>query len=83
MGLISGLLTLPVAPLRGVVAVAEQIRQRAEDDYYNPATIRAEMDEVDALRAAGELTEEEAMAWEDQLIERLMIGRQIGRERHG
>jgi hypothetical protein len=83
MGLITGLLTLPVAPLRGVVAVAEQIRQRAEDDYYNPATIRAEMDEVDALRAAGELTEEEAMAWEDQLIERLMIGRQIGRERHG
>jgi gas vesicle protein GvpG len=83
MGLITGLLTLPVAPLRGVVAVAEQIRQRAEDDYYDPATIRAEMDEVDALRAAGELTEEEAMAWEDQLIERLMIGRQIGRERHG
>jgi len=83
MGLITGLLTLPVAPLRGVVAVAEQIRQRAEDDYYNPATIRAEMDEVDALRAAGELTEEEAMAWEDQLIERLMIGRQIERERHG
>ena len=83
MGLITGLLTLPVAPLRGVVAVADQIRQRAEDDYYNPATIRAEMDEVDALRAAGELTEEEAMAWEDQLIERLMIGRQIERERHG
>jgi len=83
MGLITGLLTLPVAPLRGVVAVAEQIRQRAEDDYYDPATIRAEMEEVDALRAAGELTEEEAMAWEDQLIERLMIGRQIGRERHG
>ena len=83
MGLITGLLTLPVAPLRGVVAVAEQIRQRAEDDYYDPATIRAELDEVDALRAAGELTEEEAMAWEDQLIERLMIGRQIGRERHG
>lgn len=83
MGLITGLLTLPVAPLRGVVAVAEQVRQRAEDDYYDPATIRAEMDEVDALRAAGELTEEEAMAWEDQLIERLMIGRQIGRERHG
>jgi hypothetical protein len=83
MGLLTGLVTLPVAPLRGVVAVAEQVRRRAEDAYYDPAAIRAELEQVDALRAAGELTEEEATAWEDQLIERLMIGREIERERHG
>jgi hypothetical protein len=83
MGLITGLVTLPAAPLRGVVAVAEQVRRRAEEAYYDPAAIRAELDEVDALRAAGELTDEEATAWEDQLIERLMVGQQIGRKRHG
>jgi hypothetical protein len=83
MGLLTALVTLPVAPLRGVVAVAEQVRRRAEDAYYDPAAIRAELEQVDALRAAGELTEEEATAWEDQLIERLMIGREIERERHG
>lgn len=83
MGLLTGLVTLPIAPLRGVVAVAEQVRRRAEDAYYDPAAIRAELDEVDALRRAGDLTAEEATAWEDQLIERLMVGRQIERERHG
>ncbi|HEY3529311.1 MAG TPA: gas vesicle protein GvpG [Nocardioides sp.] len=83
MGLLTGLLTLPVAPLRGVVAVAEQVRRRAEDEFYDPAKIRAELDEVDRLRAAGELTDEEATAWEDQLIDRLIVAGQIRRERHG
>ena len=40
MGLITGLLGLPLAPLRGTVAVAEQIRKQAEDEFYDPAAIR-------------------------------------------
>jgi polyhydroxyalkanoate synthesis regulator phasin len=83
MGLITGLLTLPVAPIRGVVAVAEQIRRQAEEAFYDPVAIRAQLEEVDALRESGELTDEEATAQEDELIERLMIGQQIGAERHG
>ena len=83
MGLLMGLLTLPVAPVRGVAAVAEQIRRQAEEAYYDPVAIRAELEEVDALRESGQLTEDEATAWEDELIERLMLGQQIGRERHG
>jgi Gas vesicle protein G len=75
MGLLSGLLGLPLAPLRGTVAVAEQVLQQAEETYYDPATIRAEIEEVDRLRASGELDEEEATAREDELIERLMAGR--------
>lgn len=74
MGLITGLLTLPVAPLRGTIAVADQVLRQAEDVYYDPANIRAELDEVDRLREAGEISEPEATAWEDQLIERLMVG---------
>ena len=60
MGLLIGLLTAPVAPLRGVVAVAEQVRRQAEDQFYDPVTIRAELEEVDALRASGELSDDEA-----------------------
>lgn len=83
MGLFTGLLTLPLAPVRGVVAVAEQIRRQAEEVYYDPVAIRAELAEVDAQRRAGTLTDEEATAREDELIDRLMAGQQIGRERHG
>jgi len=83
MGLLTGLLTLPMAPLRGVVAVAEQVRRQAEEVYYDPAAIRAELEEVDALRATGALTDEEATAREDELIDRLMAGQQLREERHG
>lgn len=76
MGLISALVTLSVAPLRGVVAVAEQVRQQAEATYYDPTLIRAELDEVSRLRDAGDIEEDEATAREDELIDRLMAGRE-------
>ena len=74
MGLITGLLGLPLAPLWGTVAAAEQILQHAEDEFYDPATIRAQLAEVDRQREAGELSDDEAIAWEDELVERLMVG---------
>jgi hypothetical protein len=80
MGLITGLLGLPLAPLRGTVAVAEQVLRQAEEAYYDPATIRAELEDVDRRRQAGELTDEEATAREDELVDRLMEGRRRLRE---
>lgn len=75
MGLISGLLTLPLAPLRGTIAAAEQIRQQAEDEFYDPVTIRRQLSDIDRQREAGELSDEEATMWEDELVERLMVAR--------
>jgi len=80
MGLITGLLGLPLAPLRGTVAVAEQVLKQAEEEYYDPTRIRAQLEEVDRQREAGTLSDEEATAWEDELIERLMEGRARPRE---
>jgi chorismate mutase len=76
MGLITGLLGLPFAPVRGTVWVAEQVLQQAEEDYYDPGRIRAMMEEIERLREAGELTDEEAVAQEDELVERLLEGQQ-------
>lgn len=81
MGLISGILGLPVAPLRGVVAAAEQVRRQAEEEFYDPVTIRHQLEEVERLRQEGALTEEEAVTWEDELVERLLVARdRPGRE---
>ncbi|MFC7494236.1 MULTISPECIES: gas vesicle protein GvpG [unclassified Nocardioides] len=81
MGLITGILTLPIAPLRGTIAVADQILRQAEEIYYDPAAIRSELEEVDRLRDEGSIDESTATAWEDELIERLMIGQE--RTGHG
>ncbi len=74
MGLITGLLGLPLAPLRGTVAIAEQVLQQAEQQFHDPGVIRAQLAEVERQREAGELTEEDAVAWEDELIARLASG---------
>lgn len=75
MGLITGILGLPVAPLRGTIWVAEQIQKQAEDEFYDPANIRAQMEAVEQARAAGELSDDEATVIEDELVERLMVSR--------
>lgn len=81
MGLITGILTLPIAPLRGTIAVADQILRQAEEIYYDPAAIRSELEEVERLREEGSIDEAAATVWEDELIERLMIGQE--RSGHG
>lgn len=80
MGLLTAILGLPLAPLRGTVAVAEQIRRQAEHELYDPARIREALEQVARMRAEGELTDDEADRWEDVLIERLIEGRDRGQE---
>jgi len=75
MGLLTGILGLPLAPLRGTVWVAEQVRRQAEEEYYDPARIKLQLEQLERLREAGELDEEEATRLEDELVERLLAGR--------
>ena len=75
MGLVTGLLTLPLAPVRGVTWLAERIRDQAEQQMYDPAAIRRGLAEVEEARAKGELTEAEAAELEDELLGRLIPAR--------
>jgi hypothetical protein len=75
MGLITGLLKLPLAPVTGTVWIAEQIQAAAEAEYYDEGAIQAQLREIDAARTAGTIDDAEADAAEDALLERLMEGR--------
>lgn len=72
MGLMTSLLTLPLAPVRATVALAEQIRRQAESEYYDPARIRRQLEQIDALRDSGDLDPDDAAAMEDELLARLL-----------
>jgi chorismate mutase len=72
MGLMTSLLTLPLAPVRATVALAEQIRKQAEREYYDPARIRLQLEQIEALRESGQIDPDEAAALEDELLVRLM-----------
>ncbi len=75
MGLITGILGLPLAPVRGTVWAAEQVRRQAEKEYYDPGKIKLQLDEVERMRESGELTDEEATRLEDDLVDRLLVDR--------
>ena len=72
MGLISGLLTWPLAPVRGVAWIAEQVRQEAERQWMDPAAIQQALDDVQARREAGLIDDDEADRLEEELIQRLL-----------
>jgi hypothetical protein len=73
VGLISEVLLLPFAPVRGSAWAIKQVVQEAERIYYDPATIRAELARLEEQMEAGEITEEEFDSLEDELLDRLEI----------
>jgi hypothetical protein len=73
MGLITGLLTLPLAPVRGVGWIAEQIAIEAERELDESARVRRELGELLAAFERGELGEEEFERAEDELLARLEV----------
>lgn len=75
MGLISGILGLPLAPVKGVAWVAERLAEEAERRYYDPAAIRRQLEDVAEARRRGDLPEEEAAALERELVARLLEGK--------
>ncbi|GAA2498681.1 gas vesicle protein GvpG [Streptomyces thermolineatus] len=71
MGLITQILTLPFAPVRGVGWVLDQVVLTAERQYYDPAPVRKELAELEQALLDGEIDEEEFDRREDELLDRL------------
>lgn len=72
MRLLTGLLTWPLAPLRGVWWLAERVQEQAERTYYDPVAIRDQIAELDRALAAGEVSEQECAQEQEELIGRLI-----------
>lgn len=71
MGLFTGLLLLPLAPLRGTIWIAERLAEYAERELGDEATVRRLLAEAEMALDAGELSESEYEVIEDELLERL------------
>ena len=80
MGLISGLLTLPLAPVRGTAALSRVIQDQAENEMLDETQIHAALAELAAAREAGEVSEEEIDDAEDAVMEELIAIRTYGEE---
>lgn len=76
MGLITGLLTLPLAPVRGTVWLAEQLADEAERELYDEDRIMRELLDLELREEAGEIDAAERELYEDELLKRLTTARE-------
>lgn len=60
------LFRLPLLPVHGFVKLASVIRDEAEQQMANPATIRQELERVEMARESGEISDEQAKEFEDE-----------------
>jgi hypothetical protein len=71
VGLLTGLLTLPLAPVRGTVWIAEKLAAEAERELRDETSVRRQLAEAERRFELGVFSLEEYEALEDELLERL------------
>jgi len=72
MGLVTGLLTLPLAPVRGTMWIAEQLRAEAEREFDDPEQLRRQLENVQVAHELGEIDLAEYEQIEEQILARLI-----------
>jgi len=78
VGLFTGLITLPLAPVRGVAWLGEQVLDQATQEASDPDQIRRQLTELEEAEAAGEITAAERAEAEERLVADLMRARESG-----
>ena len=71
MGLFTGLLTLPLAPVRGAMWVAEQLMAEAERELREAQSPRRRLVEAERRLELGSISAEEYEAIEEEALEQL------------
>jgi hypothetical protein len=76
MGLLTGLLTLPLAPVRGTVWIAERLLEEAERELGDETAVRRRLAELEVRHELGEISDEELAEAEDALLAQLAARRE-------
>jgi hypothetical protein len=77
MGFLTDLLTFPVlGPIKGVIWIAEKVAEQADKELYDAEAVRGKLMELELRYDLGEISEEEYLAAEETLLERLRVIRE-------
>ena len=77
MGFFIDLLTFPVlGPIRGVTWIAEKVAEQADRELFSEEAVRGQLMELELRYDLGEVSEEEYLAAEELLLERLRVIRE-------
>ncbi|WP_157386649.1 gas vesicle protein GvpG [Nocardia terrae] len=70
--MIGTLLSLPLLPVRGVVALARVIAEEADRQLYSMPSLRRELDDLHRLRAEGRIDPDEYERAQQQVLDRAL-----------
>ncbi|MGP4000136.1 gas vesicle protein GvpG [Streptomyces sp. 8N706] len=71
MGLFTEVLLLPLAPVRGVLWVASQMADMAEQELHDPSVVRGQLVALNEALEAGVISQEEFEREEERLLDLL------------
>jgi hypothetical protein len=71
VGLVTGILTLPFAPVRGIGWVLDKVVKTAENEFYDPAPVQEALVHLQRARDEGRIDEETFARREEELLRRM------------
>jgi hypothetical protein len=71
MGIVGQILTLPVAPVRGLGWVIGHVLTAAEQEYYDTGPVQQQLRQLEQELVEGQISEEEFDRREDELLDRM------------
>jgi cytochrome c-type biogenesis protein CcmH/NrfG len=69
VGLFTAIVTFPLAPVRGVISLAELIQRRVDQEMNDPAIARKQLEELEEARERGEISRDEEIRAQDKIIQ--------------
>ncbi|GAA1510586.1 hypothetical protein GCM10009677_49390 [Sphaerisporangium rubeum] len=72
MGLLTTLLGAPLAPVKGLIRLAEMIQEQVDRQTRDPAAVRRRLEEVEEARAAGLITDEDAARATEEILQQMI-----------
>ena len=76
MGFLSSVVLLPLAPLRGVLWVAQLLEELASNELNDPEVLRSRLREAEDAHRHGEISDEELDRIEDAVFTQLVTMQQ-------
>ena len=68
MGLFSAIAKLPLAPVYGVMSLAEVIQRQVEQEMHNPANTRRQLEALEEARARGAISPDEEREAQKEIL---------------
>jgi hypothetical protein len=70
-----GLLSLPLAPVQGLIKVAEVIQDQVDNERSGRSAIRQQLEDLEEARESGRISTDEELAAQDEIVDRTMSTR--------